>query len=105
MPRARSLSELETLELHPAVTFVIGENGSGKSTLLEAIAVAWGFILRAARTIFASTLAHLILSVDYYETEHYSVTRNFLADPKRMLNILLEPDGPAPAPAKGETAL
>jgi predicted ATPase len=34
---------LETLKLHPAVTFFIGENGSGKSTLLEAIAVASGF--------------------------------------------------------------
>jgi predicted ATPase len=34
---------LEKVELHPAVTFLIGENGSGKSTLMEAIAVAWGF--------------------------------------------------------------
>jgi len=34
---------LQTLALHPAVTFIVGENGSGKSTLLEAIAVAWGF--------------------------------------------------------------
>lgn len=34
---------LETLELHPAVTFLVGENGSGKSTLIEALAVAWGF--------------------------------------------------------------
>jgi energy-coupling factor transporter ATP-binding protein EcfA2 len=34
---------LHTLELHPKVTFIIGENGSGKSTLLEAIAIAWGF--------------------------------------------------------------
>ena len=34
---------LETIELHPRVTFIIGENGSGKSTLLEAIAVAMGF--------------------------------------------------------------
>lgn len=34
---------LETLELHPAVTFLVGENASGKSTLLEAVAVAWGF--------------------------------------------------------------
>jgi predicted ATPase len=34
---------LEDLDLHPAVTFLIGENGSGKSTLLEAIAIAWGF--------------------------------------------------------------
>lgn len=34
---------LESLVVHPAVTFLVGENGSGKSTLLEAIAVAWGF--------------------------------------------------------------
>src|SRR6266478_7177909 len=34
---------LHTLELDPAVTFLIGENGSGKSTLVEAIAVAAGF--------------------------------------------------------------
>lgn len=34
---------LEKLELHPAVTFFIGENGSGKSTLLEAVAVTCGF--------------------------------------------------------------
>jgi predicted ATPase len=34
---------LERLELHPKVTYFIGENGSGKSTLLEAIAVQWGF--------------------------------------------------------------
>lgn len=34
---------LDSLELHPAVTFFVGENGSGKSTLLEAIAVASGF--------------------------------------------------------------
>jgi predicted ATPase len=33
----------DTLELHPGVTFLVGENGSGKSTLMEAIAVAWGF--------------------------------------------------------------
>jgi predicted ATPase len=34
---------LDVLQLHPQVTFFVGENGSGKSTLLEAIAVAWGF--------------------------------------------------------------
>lgn len=40
LPAVRSL---ETLKLHPKVTFLVGENGSGKSTLLEAIAVALGF--------------------------------------------------------------
>jgi predicted ATPase len=34
---------LDTLELHSAVTFLVGENGSGKSTLMEALAVALGF--------------------------------------------------------------
>jgi predicted ATPase len=38
-----AVRHLEVLELHPCVTYVVGENGSGKSTLLEAIAVAWGF--------------------------------------------------------------
>jgi len=38
-----AVKHLESLALHPAVTFLVGENGSGKSTLLEAIAAAWGF--------------------------------------------------------------
>jgi len=34
---------LEFIDLHPKVTFLVGENGSGKSTLLEAIAIAMEF--------------------------------------------------------------
>ena len=34
---------LESIELHPRMTFLVGENGSGKSTLLEALAVALEF--------------------------------------------------------------
>ncbi len=40
LPAIRSL---EQIDLHPGVTFFVGENGSGKSTLLEAIAVSLGF--------------------------------------------------------------
>ena len=40
LPAIRSF---EQLDLHPNVTFLVGENGSGKSTLLEAIAVSLGF--------------------------------------------------------------
>jgi len=39
----KAVSQLDEIEIHPKVTFVVGENGSGKSTLLEAIAVACGF--------------------------------------------------------------
>jgi predicted ATPase len=38
-----ALRSLEKIELHPKVTFFVGENGSGKSTLLEAIAISLGF--------------------------------------------------------------
>ena len=41
LPAIRSLDE--RLELHPKVTFFVGENGSGKSTLMEALAVSLGF--------------------------------------------------------------
>ncbi|MGI1659441.1 MAG: AAA family ATPase [Desulfitobacterium sp.] len=38
-----AVRNLDTLSMHPKVTFFVGENGSGKSTILEAIAVAYGF--------------------------------------------------------------
>ena len=37
------LRSFTSLDLHPRVTYLVGENGSGKSTFLEAIAVAAGF--------------------------------------------------------------
>jgi len=33
-----------------------------------------------------------IQRVDYYDTEHYRVTHDFLVNPKRMLHMLLAPD-------------
>lgn len=38
-----ALRSLEQVDMHPKMTYFIGENGSGKSTLLEAIAVSLGF--------------------------------------------------------------
>lgn len=43
---------LETIELHPKITFFVGENGVGKSTLVEAIAVALGFNPEGGTTNF-----------------------------------------------------
>ena len=38
-----ALRDVDQVELHPHVTFLVGENGSGKSTLIEAIAIAARF--------------------------------------------------------------
>ncbi len=38
-----ALQNITKIDLHPHVTFIIGENGTGKSTLLEALAVQYGF--------------------------------------------------------------
>jgi predicted ATPase len=47
-----AIRTLETLELDPQVTFLVGENGSGKSTLVEALAVAAGFNPEGGSTNF-----------------------------------------------------
>lgn len=89
LPAVRSL---EALDLHPRVTFFIGENGSGKSTLLEAIAVSTHSPILMAYPdawIYAFDREG-IRRVAYEDTEHYQVTRDFLANPKRMLDVLLE---------------
>lgn len=39
----KAVREMDRIEFHPNVTFIVGENGSGKSTILEAIATAYGF--------------------------------------------------------------
>ncbi len=51
LPAIEALTE--ALELHPKVTYLIGENGSGKSTLLEAIAVAAGMNAEGGSSNFA----------------------------------------------------
>ena len=37
------IKNFREIELHPNVTYIIGENGMGKSTLLEGIAIGLGF--------------------------------------------------------------
>jgi predicted ATPase len=40
--RIPAVAQLESVEFHPAVTFLMGDNGSGKSTIVEALATALG---------------------------------------------------------------
>lgn len=60
LPAIRSL---EQLDLHPKITFLVGENGSGKSTLLEAMAVALGFNAEGGSRNFnfATRTSHSVL--------------------------------------------
>jgi len=43
LPVVRHLAQSGGLDLHPGVTFLVGDNGTGKSTLVEGLAVAAGF--------------------------------------------------------------
>lgn len=70
----KAIKNLKTLELHPNVTFIVGENGSGKSTLLEAIAIAYGFNAEGGSKnfTFATNETHSILY------EHIKVVKGFV---------------------------
>jgi predicted ATPase len=103
------IRHLDHLDLHPRMTILIGENGTGKSTLLEAIAVAAGLnpeggsrnakfrtqdthspILMAYPQAFLYLLTDAgITKVDYRDTEHYQITRNFLNHVDASLEELL----------------
>lgn len=58
-----AVTGLDHFELHPKMTFFVGENGSGKSTLLEAIAVSMGFNAEGGSKNFrfGTRLSHSVL--------------------------------------------
>lgn len=45
IPAIRRLKD--GIDLHPKVTYLVGENGMGKSTLLEGLADKWGFSMQS----------------------------------------------------------
>ena len=108
-----AIRALESFDLHPKVTFFVGENGSGKSTLIEAIAVAARFNaeggqpelqlcnppLRVGAAHRSSPRARRpktgyflgsdgLTKVAYEDTEHYALTRDFLQNRERYLRRL-----------------
>jgi predicted ATPase len=80
--------EFQMLELHPEVTFLVGENGSGKSTLLEAIA-AKRAVPGVSRRADLRAAAGGPVPTAYEDTDHYRLTRAFLDAPDRFLRELL----------------
>lgn len=48
-----AVQNIGNFDLHPQVTFFVGENGSGKSTVLEAIALALGFSVEGGTQNFS----------------------------------------------------
>jgi predicted ATPase len=61
-----AIQNLNTLEFHPDVTFLVGENGAGKSTLVEAIASAMGFSYEGGTRNFNLATADTISPLHKY---------------------------------------
>jgi predicted ATPase len=85
-----AIKTLDRLELHPAVTFFVGENGSGKSTLIEALAVKAGFNAEggsknfnfATRESHSSLFQHLVL-----ERSHRKPADNYFLRAESFYNV------------------
>lgn len=61
-----AIREIQSLEFHPSVTFLVGENGTGTSTLIEAIALAMGFSAEGGTRNFQVSTADTISPLHKY---------------------------------------
>jgi predicted ATPase len=89
LPSVRALGRLQ---LHPAVTFFVGENGSGKSTLLEAIALALGFNAEGGslgELNFSTRASHSELN-EYVEPRPSRVQYGFFLRAESFFNVATE---------------
>lgn len=108
-----AIRNLETLDLDPGVTFLVGENGSGKSTLVEAIAVAAGLNPEGGSDgfNFATRGSHSVLHDTIRLTRHASRPRSaFFLRAESFFNVATEIDeldkiGPSLLPAYGGRSL
>jgi predicted ATPase len=110
-----AIENLETLELHPKVTFFIGENGSGKSTLLEAIAVAAGFNAEGGSRNFNFATRHSESELHRFlrlargtrrpKTGYFLRAESFFNVATEIENLDREPLGPPVARSYGKQAL
>ncbi len=77
-----ALQNLQAMEFHEDVTFIVGENGSGKSTLIEAIAMKMGFGAeggtRNVRFSTAETTSQLCNYIDVVKSYRQATDYYFL---------------------------
>lgn len=90
LPAVRTL---ERLEMHPQMTFLVGENGSGKSTLLEALAVSLGFNAEGGSKNFrfGTRLSHSELHAYLRVAKGYKAPRDgFFLRAESFFNVATE---------------
>lgn len=103
----RAFSRGLDLDFRTRVSFFVGENGTGKSTLLEAIAECCRFNPEGGHAQFIiATHSPILLAfpgaalfsldgetieqVDYRDTKHFLITRDFLNGPERFFGHVFE---------------
>ncbi len=82
----RAFADGIDIELTTDVTFFVGENGSGKSTLL--VSTHSPILLSYPGAVLLSRDGAGITRVEYTDTEHYRLTKDFLACPERYFRHL-----------------
>ena len=74
-----AIKNFDSLELHPKVTYIIGENGTHSP------------ILMAYPDSYIYEIGDGIKRVSYEETEHYQIMKAFINNKEKMLRELLLP--------------
>ena len=105
----------EGIELHPKVTYLVGENGSGKSTLLEAIAVAAGMNPEGGSSNFAystrdshsvlSDAIRLVRGTRRPRTDFFLRAESMFTAATYLESLRTSPTGPDPLAAYGGRSL
>ena len=88
-----AVAGFDALDLHPEVTFLVGEDGSGKSTLLEAIAAKLDLDVEGGdRDLRFESFFNVARTVD----ENQGLLAGYGGKPLHPLIYELRPEGPVP---------